>query len=234
MNNEVLTGYTMSDKAEIDDFKKIYKPYYSKGGSNQELGLKGLKGTSDKVEEYAVNILDNKQSIDARIFLWKAGRLEKKDLGEEVDDGLKIQNGRGFEINNAKKFIDTVKDDLKIVSDSKEDFQGYYEYLLNKSKESQLKNVGAVYLITVLFFLSKGTYPIYDYYAHRAVKALFLNKKPCEVFVGAAPDKAEKDKVIAMYIEYCYLLEKVFGRKNIERDLDQALWVYGHATERFK
>ena len=37
-----------------------------------------------------------------------------------------------------------------------------------------------------------------------------------------------------MYIEYCYLLEKVFGRKNIERDLDQALWVYGHATERFK
>ena len=88
-----------------------------------------------------------------------------------------------------------------------------------------------MYLITVLYFKSNKKYPIYDYYAHRAVKALYLNKNPEEIFVGAAPDKNEIGKVLAMYKEYVFLLEQVFGYSDIGRDLDRALWVYGHAKK---
>jgi hypothetical protein len=57
--------------------------------------------------------------------------------------------------------------------------------------------------------------------------------KPKEVFVGAAPDKTELDKVLAMYKEYVFLLEQVFGYSNSERELDRALWVYGHADNQW-
>ncbi len=55
---------------------------------------------------------------------------------------------------------------------------------------------------------------------------------PSEVFVGEAPDKTNIDEVIVMYNEYCYYLQEVFGRINIDRDVDRALWVYGHCKKK--
>ena len=36
-------------------------------------------------------------------------------------------------------------------------------------------------------------------------------------------------EVSAMYMEYIWLLEKVFGKYNIDRETDRALWTFGHA-----
>ena len=115
-----------------------------------------------------------------------------------------------------------------------------------------LFNYGTVYIINQMFFLSKGAIPIYDRFAHVAVKALRMGKSPLEVFVPDAPLKNDhpkgKDRVNKEYFlavnnleEYMWLLNEVFPdeiHKNgdimfISRELDQALWVYGHAIRKW-
>lgn len=230
---EVYSLY-VNDK---DEFIDKYEPFYFIRDEYPE-DEKTLLGTvlqhksEEKVETFADNVL-NHQIFDKRLFLWKAGRLTVDQAEIQDSDrihNIKVVNGRGHEIENAEEFINAVSEEINLSKDI-EGFESDYKCILKISKRTNLKNVGAVYLITVLFFLSNKGYPIYDYFAHRAVKALYLGRKPIDVFVGQAPDKTEVDKVIAMYKEYVYLLDQVFGYHNIERKLDRALWVYGHADQ---
>lgn len=233
---EIVNVFSLLDEEKKDFINKYQQFYYKKESySEDEKSLLGqvLKNkTEECVEKYAEKVLDKELEIDERIFLWKAGRLTPELT--ELNDVQKIEvfNGRGREIKNAKKFIERVK--VMDFSNGIANFEQNYKVLLDLAKQTKLKNVGAVYLISVLFFLSDKKYPIYDYFAHRAVKALFLGKTPVEVFVGGAPDKSEVDKVVAMYKEYVCLLERVFGKSDIERALDRALWVYGHSTKPWK
>ncbi len=223
---------------EKESFISRYEQFYfnkeSYGEDEKNLLGTVLKNKTEKiVEDYADKVLSH-QVFDKRLFLWKAGRLtvEQAELEDEkLIHKIKVLNGRGHEIENAEAFIDAVKE-IEL-SKGNDGFKHNYKKILELSKQTNLKNVGAVYLITVLFFMSNKEYPIYDYFAHRAVKALYFGMKPKEVFVGAAPDKTELDKVLAMYKEYVFLLEQVFGYSNIERELDRALWVYGHADNQW-
>ena len=105
------------------------------------------------------------------------------------------------------------------------------------------ENIGPVYNINTLFFLTGGKAPIYDLFAHKAVKALLLNISPDEVYMGENPNKNEVEKVGSMYREYMIMLKMVFTdylktRKAdamfIPRTLDRALWVYGHAKKKWQ
>ena len=93
------------------------------------------------------------------------------------------------------------------------------------------KNFGSVYIINLIYFLSKGKFPIYDKFAHKAAKALFMEKQPNEVYVGSAPEKNDIKNVVNLYNEYLWLLEKLFHNYSIDRITDRALWVYGHGIE---
>lgn len=194
---------------------------------------------------------------------WKAGRLSANtDKIISSDDELNLYaksfekngnylNGYGKPIN--KKLLDTYIDDLNataqeqntILDRAGEDaiacFSKLYDKFLEKmpkdltsdGKEKRLPNFGTVYLINLIYFRSEGKFPIYDQFAHKAVKALFANASPANIYIGPAPDKEEQTKVVALYREYLWLLDKVFGRIKIERKLDQALWVYGHKSEAY-
>lgn len=112
------------------------------------------------------------------------------------------------------------------------------------------KCFGTIQIINSLFFRSKGKIPIYDYYAHVGLKALLYNVSPQEVFVGEAPSKTLQSKgrdnkhlmAVNLLREYMRQLEqlksmcsdadKYFDKNGmfIDRDLDRALWVYGHCS----
>ncbi len=81
--------------------------------------------------------------------------------------------------------------------------------------------------------MTKGKYPVYDSFAHKALKALYMKKAPFEIFSGIAPGKYDVDKVINMYNEFLWLLNELFDTYTIDRKLDRALWVYGHATDKY-
>lgn len=90
------------------------------------------------------------------------------------------------------------------------------------------KGIGPVYALTLLFFLSKGKYPIYDKYAHMALDAYQKGKEPGEGIVyQELPTNPQK--IMKKLDEYKERIKHIFGDNALEdRDVDRALWAYGH------
>lgn len=208
---------------------------------DKRLGINKLNWTDYNAEKEVVDKLLKKQIFDENAIAWKAGKvewrngkLETKDFIDE--DNNNYINGYGGKIN--KKDFDTYYSCLnqqhdKINENIENDkWAEAYESALYNSP----KNMGVVNIINALFFITGGKAPIYDAFAHKAVKALLLDIAPSEVYLGSNPGKNDVNNVMAMYKEYRILLYKIFGdgiTENgmfISRELDRALWVYGHSN----
>ena len=127
-----------------------------------------------------------------------------------------------------------------------EDFEGEKEKqrkdgpieLLHKLIKCE--KIGFVYGITLMYFISKGEYPIYDRFAHYALLAIGNNIAPgkeiikkrelINVQIGSSKsvenafDKYEKEFM-------SYLTgsgENRLFQQDYSRSLDRALWSYGH------
>lgn len=108
---------------------------------------------------------------------------------------------------------------------------------LDKLIKENWTGIGPVYLITLLYFITNkqhpGKCPIYDRFAMRALLAINDNKKIGEsVECGELPNKSSKNcsQIVAKRMEeYICLLDKIFGDDyKYNRNVDRALWVYGH------
>jgi hypothetical protein len=97
-----------------------------------------------------------------------------------------------------------------------------------------LANFGPTYILTVLFFVTQGRFPIYDHFAHVAAQAIHS---------GLAPGSPVKCKAVQEwndYQQYKNLLLPISqacpqhpGAPSmfVSRPVDRALWVYGHLFE---
>lgn len=99
----------------------------------------------------------------------------------------------------------------------------------------KIKGLGSVYAITVLYFLSGGKYPIYDRFAHTGADAI-LNQNHTEfgkriVYKGISNSKSGKtvfQSYKEKYADKFAEIKKIFGENVSDRDIDRALWAYGH------
>lgn len=167
---------------------------------------------------------------------WKMG-YSNSEVIEKALEHDKWHNGYGRTISELNGYIEF------LVSKQSE-IKGYLEeykrenvkdaYMILTREKTPPVYFGSVYLINVLYFISKREIPIYDNFAHKAVKALEFKKNPWEIFVGGMPSKDKEDDVLNLLDEYVFYLEDLFGKHKIERDLDRALWVYGHLKEKEK
>ncbi len=114
--------------------------------------------------------------------------------------------------------------------------------ILNSLNDTNTANIGTVYLITLLYFITGAEFPIYDRFAMKALTAISKGTLPGKgVPKTELPGKKSKefkkllndeDNCDSEYMNYMNLLAKVFkenytkNKKN--RDIDRALWVYGH------
>ncbi len=104
-----------------------------------------------------------------------------------------------------------------------------------------MKGIGPVYLITLLYFISGGKYPIYDQFAHFSLMGIeegssFDRKKFTEKDLRTEVS-TEKDleTFFKSYQEnYIKRLKNIFGEQWNHRDTDRALWVYGHLYKSYK
>jgi hypothetical protein len=114
------------------------------------------------------------------------------------------------------------------------------QYLFNLKQQQlpQLRGFGYVYLLTLQFFITHGRFPIYDKFAH--VAALAIDR-------GLVPDSPPKSHVkyaeLTRWSDYQAYMNLLGRIRNacpqrapnspmfISRDLDRALWVYGHFFE---
>lgn len=202
------------------------------------------------------------------ILAWKMGRInhlesENRDnykfTGNDEkkgkiswSDGRRYDfyraNNRSGDIKHVSEFADCV---LKLKENySRKDYINHPKDLLKELRETlqvdtqnKVTGIGSVYLITILYFISGGKYPIYDQFAAMALRAILEGNKPgTSVLVKDLPDKNSNsflnmlDNPKSAYREYISMLEKVSelyynGDKDgyqKDRSLDRALWVYGH------
>lgn len=133
--------------------------------------------------------------------------------------------------------------------------------ILKKLAELNTKQMGSVYLLTLLYFLTKGRWPIYDRFAYKAMVAIRDGKKPNEDTFGyeqKLPAKKGKndnsfprrlsqivfeakesfnDNQYREYVEFIIEFQKGLPQKlkyTSSRDLDRALWFYGHLFNKKK
>lgn len=216
-----------------DDYKKRLKNY---------LGITKINGTNYYAEEEISKLLSEKV-FDERSLAWKSGKVDWEN-GElktvNFDKGDHYINGYGGEIkkDEFKKYCEHIEKNKDRINNLVN--KGEWKDAYSKAKENAPKNFGPVHIINALFFITGGNAPIYDKFAHKAVKALLLGISPKDVYYRDIPSKKEVDSVIAMYTEYMLLLKIVFkdffknkkkGEAFIPRELDMALWVYGHSQK---
>ncbi len=207
------------------------------------LNISNLNATDYRAEEKVMEQL-KKSTFDENALAWKAGKVAWKNnqlitTADFEKDNCYI-NGYGGHIkkddfhNYCLELESRKKDINKFVED--ENWKEAYKTVMEISPE----NIGPVYNINALFFLTGGKAPIYDVFAHKAVKALLLNISPSEAYLGGNPGKKDVNSVVAMYQEYMIISKLLFNdwfktkKKDdmfIPRELDRALWVYGHSQK---
>lgn len=147
-----------------------------------------------------------------------------KQYGDKRNIVLDVKNITEYLKSNGPKLNDLIgKGDIQLA--------------LDKLIKEHWTGIGPVYLITLLYFITNkqhpGKCPIYDRFAMRALLAIKSNKQIGEsVECGDLPDKNNKNcsQIVAKRMEeYIGLLDEIFGEDyKYNRNVDRALWVYGH------
>lgn len=239
MNNKFFDpdGNLIANEKEFIEF--YHKAYYQ---SQDKPVIPGLRRTT-KSEEDKIDILlkegiQDKQDI-IKILCWKTG-------GKQIDD-YSVKNAN-YTITIDNQFVEfVINRSVATDNDAVEALKTIME----------VPNIGFTYAITLLYFMSKGRYPIYDKFAHIALlvidsgssldciikdselqgKGRGKNRKveiPSNIDKNAA-DKNEKIQLAFDKYKENYIgrINKIFhmncgNETNFDRTLDRALWVYGH------
>lgn len=111
--------------------------------------------------------------------------------------------------------------------------------LASITEMNESTNIGSVIIITILYFVSKGRWPIYDQYASIAMNAMKKeHMKPYERIDNIElPGKTSSAfsrmiTITGRYKDYIKFIEDIELQSNYQytnsRDIDRALWTYGH------
>lgn len=190
-----------------------------------------------EIEEYLKKDGAIRSPMDVmKILEWKLGRIDHKKSQSNGrtyythKDMMKCYETRTRSGDiHAKPICDFISQNFdKLTSLSPEE-------ILEKLRIQNIQNLGSVYLITLVSFITKGEYPIFDRFAQVAVSAIISGAKPgAYIEEKALSDRKSNAKAIINRCDSIYVdsLKYVFGeRYKQNRDIDRALWVYGHLFE---
>ncbi|MDE6566402.1 MAG: hypothetical protein K2K70_01565 [Lachnospiraceae bacterium] len=205
----------------------------------------------ENIEEILYNGINTKMDI-INILAWKIGKIKHlesqtngeyvyySDWAETIETNPNQVKYRGKEMH-LKPFLENIEKDKerleKFVTGSNEDDPQEVLNQLN-SYLGNTVGIGTVYLVTLLYFISKGRYPIYDRFAQMAVTAIKNDNKPNseknKVSYKELPDRMNQGKfkkiVENNLRSYWTDIDDIFGIDKYQenRNIDRALWVYGH------
>ena len=237
-----------------NEFIEFYiKKYYLKedGSDNCPLTYKITKGcrkvgqSSRYVEGIIDSILRNGiKSCDdlTNVIAWKIGSIKHKESTKgkivyyDKNNPTKTWHGAPILIDGEDGLFCKV-----------ESVRNVWETKPTKALEmlKEQDGIGPVYAITILYFLSQGEYPIYDQFAHFALMGIKCGESPekrkftdkdreKEIDMVNITKKNSLTDIFNNYIEhYIDRLNCIFKDQwKHDRDVDRALWVYGHLYKR--
>ena len=258
MDNKKSEGiskfYVFKETESVFEFIRLYADsYYIDKGTVGQIAP-NASGTRKLIEDRIDDILVNgiKSKLDViHILAWKMAKFVQSESKEKLvyaEDWKTLQDlceddittelcveryGNSFEIGKIAVFLMNAQPKLEQAA------QDSWRVLL-KELNSTLGNfygLGPVYLITLMYFISRGNYPIYDQFAMMALKAIDAGIKPGSKVeykgLQSVVDLIDNDDPIFGYQHYIDLLNQFFKEELIKdgkpcRDVDRALWVYGH------
>ena len=245
----------------VEDYEKEYfrDGYCSKAVQGKKCRLLRSSCYPEKeIERILCEGIKNAEDV-VHILAWKTGKINHKKCTEEKTP---FSYYGGWEkLGERKNWADApntveiwgsqlpIKDIAQYVSDPKnlERWETYIcqdrwfdvlNELEHQKKERHWKGIGVVYFLTLLYFVSKGKYPIFDRFVDKALDSIYGEK--CknvhyQYMPSVLPKKEDKlQKIKNWYSCYCRRIEKlkegltVEYQKPTDRCLDRALWVYGH------
>lgn len=237
-------------KGNTKDFVKKYEKYYFGEYGEEKNNILNIRNiTCRKIENSIVDILKKEQweqNDVFRILAWKTGSINHKK--SQAEHRFVYKKGWD-EKNNTMKFhqYDISSDEFASLANSviklKEDYNNSIDAkavwlkLLEITKD--IKGIGTVYLITILFFVTYGEYPIYDRFAMSSLLVLLSSKRGIDTPMGTqiilekmpGKDSLKAKELLenSVYTRYIYLLKHFFKDEwKTNRAIDRALWVYGH------
>ncbi len=231
--------YCPDGKQEISR-EKFIEFYSNSYYLNQGEKISNASQSSCYVEAKIDCLLKNgiKEEKDvARILAWKIGKINHRESASGFEYAKDWQDAEQLRVKRYGKEFDlerlassVVRNIGTLENKAKTDPQG----VLNWLNGLGIAGMGPVYMVTLLYFISRGAYPIYDRFARKALTAICEDKNPLhdEILYKELPEKGSKrfkNLMCKEMKEYCEDLESVFGDAyKTDRNIDRALWVYGH------
>ena len=192
--------------------------------------------------------INHSDSVNTDIIQYDANWKESKDDGKFISLQIPYQNVVEWDefAPIVHSMIDIRKEYCRN-KDAKSAWNSILSLANNDKNKKAMRGIGTVYLITLLHFVTDGEYPIYDRFAMASL-AIWKLKKDNEklkitdksVIRGCKlPSKDTKKAnnllVNGIYADYMNLLKEFckdnYGNENewkTNRDVDRALWVFGH------
>ncbi len=240
-------GKKQDEQKNVETFVKEYEKYYFLCDERdspfaKHENISRVSSNSYKVEVKIDDILKNgirsNEDVDT-VLAWKIGGIDHKKSAEgqttEFRDGWK----EGYEVKTVffkcnrgayNRFCDRIVVIAETFNGCKEiQYENILIEILRALDETGSKGFGPVYIMTLLYFISKGQSPIFDRFAYKSVNALLLGKRPCEIEYHYNSSKKPGD-ILKVLDGYKDSLKQVVGKSDIDRSLDRALWVYGHSN----
>lgn len=196
--------------------------------------------SSHYIEDEVVRILTNGiRSTDdvKKIVAWKIGKIKHRESQQKEEFVYASDWENGFDVKRYNEKIEKFGEFASLLVENydsmKEKSKDNPSDVLEWLKKEAPAGLGSVYLITLLFFISGGEYPIYDQYADKALIAIKNNNMPGDkVNYHSLPGRETKkfSQIFdGQYGEYINNLKELFSDEyKSNRDIDRALWVYGH------
>ena len=222
----------------IDEFIKCYEPDYFVGTNNKMIRNR----TQEYVEKRIERILYSgfKPRDLAIIIGWKTGALSASRSCEGLifhQDFHNTFSYKGFAKFNASNLVDYIcQNFVELQKLAEDDVKELYRRLFDNRllSNGNKSGVGSVYLFTLIYFFTKGKYPIYDRFAHFALLAyennLIPNSEKTHLPIYKEISSEKFNESWDYYLEFKNRVDKNFGKYyyNDVRTFDRALWVYGH------
>ena len=245
----------------VDEYSKYY--YIPEDNDNSQIGRekdencpKSIIQTPEWIEKNIMSLMekDNWELKDViRILAWKTGNIdfnksnkndsiEYKEGWDEEKGLIKLRNQKSYNPSSFNEFAQNVIFINKKYKNSEiTEKEVWIELVESLDGDKDVSGIGTVYLITLLYFITKGKCPIYDRFAMAALLSFKINEnemlvKPycAKIVIKALPDKKSSriKKLLDgdnVYNNYCSLLKEYFESKwETNKEIDKALWVYGH------
>ena len=217
-----------------DEFISYYGARYYIGGGGVPRSSPSSKYVEDTIDELLKCGIRNKIDV-VHILAWKIGKIKHRESDEKgcfryAEDWKRAENfdvtwrDKPFDLGGIAGFVASNIKELERQADENP------QLVLDRLYGEHFYGMGPVYLLTLLYVISKGKYPIYDRFAQMALTAIHNDVKPGGIVNFKALSGSAFSTIVKREMEeYIGQMERVFGEKYQDsRDIDRALWVYGH------